>query len=136
MTTLTSHDDTSAWFSTRLRALEPDVEGVEVTAVQRATRGRVARDLDGGRAGHARHDDLRLQGFVVRRDHEVGTVDPVPLEVEYGIYRRLGSTAVPVTTALWFEDDPAWAPDGRPAYVRTPGRRPLAPAVPVEHRPG
>ena len=39
MTTLTSHEDTSAWFSTRLRALEPDVEGVEVTAVQHATAG-------------------------------------------------------------------------------------------------
>ena len=59
------------------------------------------------------------RGFVVRRDHDVGTVDPISLEVEYGIYRRLGSTAVPVTKALWFEDDPAWAPDGRPAYVRT-----------------
>ena len=25
---------------------------------------------------------------------------------------------MPVARALWFEDDPAWQPDGRPAYVR------------------
>jgi len=56
---------------------------------------------------------------VVRRDHDVGSVDPIPLDVEYGVYRRLAASAVPVSTALWFEDDPAWAPDGRPAYVRS-----------------
>ena len=118
MTTLTSHDDTSAWFSTRLRALEPDVESVEVTAVRRATCG-VSRETWMVDALVTHSTTSSLQGFAVRRDHEVGTVDPIPLEVEYGIYRRLGSTAVPVATALWFEDDPAWAPDGRPAYVRT-----------------
>jgi aminoglycoside phosphotransferase (APT) family kinase protein len=59
------------------------------------------------------------RGYVVRRDHEVGSVDPIPLDVEWGVYRRLRGSAVPVAEALWFEDDPAWMPDGRPAYVRT-----------------
>jgi aminoglycoside phosphotransferase (APT) family kinase protein len=59
------------------------------------------------------------RGYVVRRDHDVGSVDPVSLRVEYEVYRRLRSGEVPVAEALWFEDDPAWMPDGRSAYVRT-----------------
>ena len=30
----------------------------------------------------------------------------------------LGSTDVPHARALWWEDDPAWMPDGRPVYLR------------------
>ncbi len=64
MTTLTSHEDTSAWFSTRLRALEPDVDGVEVTAVQRATCG-VSREtwmVDALVTGGASHLAARVRG--------------------------------------------------------------------------
>ena len=74
-----------------------------------------------------------LEGFAVRRDHDVGSVDPIPLRTEYEVYRRLADSAVPVARALWYEDDPSWRPDGRDAYVRTQGRRPLAPALP-RHR--
>jgi aminoglycoside phosphotransferase (APT) family kinase protein len=110
--------DLTAWFSHRLPAVDAGVEEVEVKAVERATRG-VSREtwlVDAAvtRAGH-RTDE----GFVVRRDHEIGTVDPVPLGTEYEVYRRLAGSAVPVAKALWFEDDPFWRPDGRPAYVRT-----------------
>src|SRR3546814_13222402 len=37
---------------------------------------------------------------------------------EYDVYRCRDGTDVPVTRALWFEDDPDHMPDGRPAYVR------------------
>jgi aminoglycoside phosphotransferase (APT) family kinase protein len=111
-------DATSAWFDHRLRSLDAAVSQVEVVEVRRASRG-VSREtwLVGSRV--TRGDTTAMEGFVVRRDHDVGSVDPVPLATEYDVYRRLRASAVPVSAALWYEEDPAWQPDGRPAYVRT-----------------
>jgi aminoglycoside phosphotransferase (APT) family kinase protein len=60
--------------------------------------------------------DGEPRGIVVRRDHEIGSVDPVPLRFEYEVYRRLHAGNLPVAEPLWFEDDPSWT--GREAYVR------------------
>ncbi|MCB5945649.1 phosphotransferase family protein [Acidocella sp. KAb 2-4] len=54
--------------------------------------------------------------IVLRADHPSGAVDPTPLEQEFFIYERLGGAGLPVARALWWEDDPAWAP--RPFYIR------------------
>jgi aminoglycoside phosphotransferase (APT) family kinase protein len=115
---LASAADVSAWFDHRLAAIDAGATAVEVMSVERAARG-VSREtwLVDAIVTLARRTERR--GFVVRRDHDVGSVDPIALDIEYETYRRLGRSAVPVTTALWYEDDPDWTPDGRPAYVRT-----------------
>lgn len=69
----------------------------------------MARETARGRA---------LSEFMVRRDHEAGSIIPTTLWAEYDVYRRLKGSPVPLAEVLWFEDDPAWMPDGRPAYVR------------------
>ncbi len=104
---LESAGDTSRWLSARLPG------EVEVRTVERVARG-VSRETWVVRASSDGGD----LGLVVRRDHEAGSVDPIPLVSEYQVYRRLAATAVPVAEVLWFEDDPEWMPDGRPAYVR------------------
>lgn len=88
-------------------------EPATVTSVRQLGRG-VSREtwtIDGTVEGEP-------FGLAVRRDHEVGSVDPVPLRFEYEVYRRLSKTELPVARARWFEDDAEWMPDGRPAYVR------------------
>ncbi len=115
---LVSLADTTAWLTHRLGQLDVGVHRVEATSVRRASRG-VSRETWLVDALVTTGDGVAPRGYVVRRDHEVGSVDPVPLEVEHGVYRRLMRSDVPVARALFFEDDPAWMPDGRPAYVRT-----------------
>ncbi|MGA4790628.1 phosphotransferase family protein [Nocardia sp. AB354] len=63
-------------------------------------------------------DDSGEHPLMVRRDHEVGSVIPTSLETEYAVYSALAGTGVPHARALWWENDPAWMPDGRPAYIR------------------
>ena len=118
MASLVSLPATSAWFTERFRVLDPAVRGVEVTSVTRAARG-VSRETWLLDAAVTRSDGVSPEGFVVRRDHEVGSVDPISLRCEYEVYRRLAASEVPVSRTLWYEDDADWAPDGRPAYVRT-----------------
>lgn len=118
MSSLTDLARTTAWFRHRLAGVDPDVTSVDVGSVERVARG-VSRETWLVDAVVVRAGAARTEGFVVRRDHDVGSVDPIPLDVEYGTYRRLGRSAVPVARTLWFEDDPRWMPDGRPAYVRT-----------------
>jgi len=117
--TLGSLADVSDWFSLRLAEVDPTVDSVEAAAIERLSRG-VSRQTYAVDVRITRSDGSETsEGFVVRRDHEQGTVDPVPLRTEYEVYRRLGRSHVPVTVALWYEDDGAWRPDGRDAYVRT-----------------
>lgn len=115
---LTSIADASAWLTQRRHHIDPAATAVAVTAVQRVARG-VSRETWLVDTVVHTPDGATARGLVVRRDHDVGSVDPIALDVEYGVYRRLRTGAVPVAEALWFEDDPAWMPDGRPAYVRT-----------------
>ncbi|MCB8913427.1 phosphotransferase family protein [Rhodococcus rhodochrous] len=101
------------WFQHRLADLSPGASAVIATKVTRLTRGvsrqtwTVDAEVDG-----------RPCSFVVRRDHETGTVIPTRLEDEYFVYRRLNDVPVPTARALWFEDDPEWQPDGRACFVR------------------
>jgi aminoglycoside phosphotransferase (APT) family kinase protein len=118
MAPITSLDACSTWFTHRLDDLDPSARAVEVTAISRATRG-VSRETWLVDALVNTDGTTSTRGFVIRRDHEVGSVDPITLRFEYEIYRHLAGSAVPVTRALWYEDDSDWAPDGRPAYVRT-----------------
>lgn len=118
MTATLTRQDVQKWFTARIDRLAPGADRVEVSDLSQMSRG-VSREtwlasvaLEGatGRADGS---------FAVRRDHPTGSVDPLPLRTEYELYRRLGDTRLPVTRALWFEDDPAVAPHGRAAYVRT-----------------
>jgi aminoglycoside phosphotransferase (APT) family kinase protein len=101
------------WFRARLDQLRAGAREVQVDRVDRLSRG-VSRQTW--------TVDIRIDGrpasYIVRRDHEAGSVIPTPLRLEYEVYRRLGPVGVPTARALWFEDDPDWQPDGRPAYVR------------------
>jgi aminoglycoside phosphotransferase (APT) family kinase protein len=115
---LDSLADVSAWFSFRLPEVDASVRVVAATSVMRATRG-VSRQTWLVDAQVERAEGSSTEGFVVRRDHERGTVDPVSLRTEFEVYRRLARSAVPVAVALWYEDDEDWQPDRRPAYVRT-----------------
>ncbi|NMH98241.1 phosphotransferase family protein [Pseudonocardia acidicola] len=100
------------WF--RHRASELGEREPRVVAVRRLSRG-VSRQTWEVRAETAGG----IRTFAVRRDHRDGSIIPTTLRTEYEVYRLLGPTPVPTTDALWFEDDSAWQPDGRPAYVRT-----------------
>lgn len=104
-----------AWFRERADRLYPGSlrDDVRVRAVEKMSRG-VSRqtwivDVELGR-------DTRR--YVVRRDHESGSIIASSLIDEYEVYRRLDGTPVPLARVLWFEDDPDWMPDGRPAYIR------------------
>lgn len=112
MTSLNDAGFLTRWF--RARAEHLDVRApLEVTAAQKLTRG-VSRET--WAVDVTASDGYRR--YVVRRDHEHGSVIASALETEYAVYRRLDGTGVPVTRALWFETDPDLMPDGRPAYVR------------------
>ncbi|WP_068071707.1 phosphotransferase family protein [Novosphingobium lentum] len=63
-----------------------------------------------------RRQDGPLEKLVFRADHPSGSTIPTSLEQEYGMYVRLGRTAVPIARALWWDDDPAHA--ARPFFVR------------------
>jgi aminoglycoside phosphotransferase (APT) family kinase protein len=115
-------DDVGAvdhWFRHRLDAVQPGAAGVRVTGVQRFSRGVSRQTWEVTAAVLSTDDAWTDRRFVVRRDHEVGSIIPSSLRTEFEVYRRLRDTPVPTTDALWFEDDPDWQPDGRPAYVRT-----------------
>lgn len=116
-TTLVDPGFVGDWLRARAEHLGLGRDDFEVAAVERLSRG-VSRetwsvDLEvHGAAGTA------LRRVMVRRDHPAGGLIPIDLRVEFEVYRRLDGTGVPVAAALWFEDDPRWMPDGRPAYVR------------------
>lgn len=115
---LTSLACTSAWLTHRLGELDASIDSVDVRSIVRAARG-VSRETWLVDAVVTTAGVGEPRGFVVRRDHDIGSVDPISLDTEYGIYRRLSGSKVRVAQALWFEDDPQWMPDGRVAYVRT-----------------
>lgn len=100
------------WF--RHRASELGESDPRVVDVHRLSRG-VSRQTWRVRVETA----AGVQAFAVRRDHADGSIIPTTLRTEYDVYRLLGPAPVPTTDALWFEEDPDWQPDGRPAYVRT-----------------
>lgn len=58
-----------------------------------------------------------LGRYTIRQDLPGGSVDPIPLSLEYEIYRRLAvpDGPVPIARPLWYGDI---GPAGRPAYVR------------------
>jgi aminoglycoside phosphotransferase (APT) family kinase protein len=111
--TLADREFVQAWFAARLERLHPGASSVTVQQVERISRG-VSRQTWTVQATV----DGRPEAFIVRRDHEAGSVIPTALRLEYEVYRRLVDAPVPTSAALWFEDDPAWMPDGRIAYVR------------------
>lgn len=115
MIRLTDLGDVSEWFRHRLRH---DVDEVSVERVGRVSRG-VSRETWIVDAVLTKDGVSSNQSFVVRRDLPDGNVIPMPLREEYEVYRRLADSDVPVSRALWMEEDPDWKPDGRPAYVRT-----------------
>lgn len=106
------------WFISRIGQLLPGENcrssEIHVCELNRMSRG-VSRQT--WTVGVELGDGSRRR-FVVRRDHQAGSIIASTLADEYRIYRRLEGTDVPVARALWFEDDPNWMPDGRPAYVR------------------
>jgi aminoglycoside phosphotransferase (APT) family kinase protein len=103
----------------RIGNAEHEARDVRVRAVHRLSRG-VSRQTWTVEAAVLGNDSAWTErAFVVRRDHETGSIIPTDLQTEYEVYRRLRNTPVPTTDALWFEDDPDWQPDGRAAYVRT-----------------
>ncbi|MBH0119522.1 phosphotransferase family protein [Rhodococcus sp. CX] len=107
-----------AWFRERIEQLLPDEPHtpteVRVRDVNRMSRGvsRQTWTVD------VEMDGRSVRRFAVRRDHEAGSIIASSLVDEFGVYRRLEGTGVPVARVLWFEDDPEWMPNGRPAYVR------------------
>jgi aminoglycoside phosphotransferase (APT) family kinase protein len=56
--------------------------------------------------------------LILRRDLEGHSIGTGPLRFEYDVYRKLQHTPVPVAEVLWWEEGTAWAPPGRPFYVR------------------
>ncbi|KOS58204.1 phosphotransferase family protein [Rhodococcus rhodochrous] len=115
--TLTDVSFIEAWFRARIDHLfrEPfkptDVRVLEVDQMSRGV-SRQTWTVDVEIENHG------TRRFVVRRDHEAGSIIASSLFDEYSVYRRLEGTGVPVARVLWFEDDLEWMPDGRPAYVR------------------
>lgn len=103
------------WFE---RRLDGAARNVVAERVGRVSRG-VSRETWIVDAQVDRGSGAVRESFVVRRDPPDGTVIPMPLREEYEVYRRLAGSRVPAARALWFETDPQWQPDGRPAYVRT-----------------
>lgn len=102
-----------AWLTARSAKIGVDATSLRVVSITALSRG-VSRQTwsvviadDGGR-----------RELAVRRDHEVGSVIPTSLRTEFEVYSALAGTAVPHAEALLWEDDPAWMPDGRPAYIR------------------
>jgi aminoglycoside phosphotransferase (APT) family kinase protein len=89
-------------------------ETARVDALERYERG-ISREswfITAGRAAGS------AELLVLRRDLAGNSVGPGPLRFEYDVYRKLRGTGVPVAETLWWEEDNAWAPAGRPFYVR------------------
>jgi len=107
-----------SWFRARIEKLLPSScrgsARIRVIDVDRMSRGvsRQTWTVD------VETDDRSRRRFVVRRDHQAGSIIPSSLREEYEVYHRLDGSDVPIARVLWFEDDPEWMPDGRPAYVR------------------
>ncbi|HWH29539.1 MAG TPA: phosphotransferase family protein [Mycobacteriales bacterium] len=110
-------DVVSGWLDSRRERLGPRVQGARAVRVEQLSRG-VSRETWAVDAVVRGPDGERELPLAVRRDHPAGSVIPSDLRTEYEVYARLADTAVPVARALWFEDDAAVAPDGRPGYVR------------------
>lgn len=107
----------TAWFGRRLPRFRRSVDSLDVTGVERISRG-VSRETWIVDATVIGAGVPATESFIVRRDPPGGSVIPSPLRREFDVYERLSPTAVPIAEALWYEDDPRWQPDGRPAYVR------------------
>ncbi len=71
--------------------------------------------------GHSREtwivDTAEHGGFVMRVDHPGGPLVPVPMRVEFEVYKRLWRSPVPVAEPLWYAQDVDFA-DGLPHMVR------------------
>ncbi|WP_202125248.1 phosphotransferase family protein [Actinomadura physcomitrii] len=111
-------DFVGRWFRHRMTRLGPEVADVRMHDVRRLSRG-VSRQtwsvIGSVLGGDGRWSERE---YIVRRDHEGGSIIPTSLRTEYEVYRRLNGSAVPTADVLWYEDEPGWAPDGREAYVR------------------
>ncbi|WP_216892266.1 phosphotransferase family protein [Nocardia alni] len=110
---LTDNDFVARWLAHRAAALDLDASSLSVREVRPMSRG-VSRQTWSVSVA----DRSGEHALMVRRDHEVGSVIPTSLETEYAVYAALAGTDVPHARALWWEDDPSWMPDGRPAYLR------------------
>ncbi len=79
------------------------------------------RSLHRSFPGHSREtwivDTVAHGGLVMRVDHPGGPLVPIPMHVEYEVYRRLWPTAIPVAEPLWYAEGEAFA-DGRAHMVR------------------
>ncbi|MBD0859826.1 phosphotransferase family protein [Gordonia sp. zg691] len=110
---LTDPEFVRRWLTHRAEVLGIDAGSLAVVEVRPMSRG-VSRQtwsvLVRDRSGE--------HPLMVRRDHPAGSVIPTSLDTEYAVYVALGATDIPHARALWWEDDPAWMPDGRPAYIR------------------
>jgi aminoglycoside phosphotransferase (APT) family kinase protein len=105
------------WLGARSERLGLNGRTFEVVDVERLSRG-VSRETWSVELLVQESGEESTRRVMVRRDHPAGGLIPIDLRVEYDVYHRLYGTGVPVAKALWFEDDPHWMPDGRPAYVR------------------
>jgi len=71
--------------------------------------------------------------LVVRVDPPSGGGVPVPLKVEWEVFRRLWGSPVPVAEPLWYDEGIDFA-EGRPHFVRVLVDG--SPVIPGLHRPG
>ncbi|HWD05876.1 MAG TPA: phosphotransferase family protein [Amycolatopsis sp.] len=115
MIRLEDRAEVGLWFRERLGT---EADDLTVEQVARISQG-VSRETWIVDAKVVRGDATTEESFVVRRDLPDGSVIPMPLREEFEVYHRLAASPVPTARALWFEDDPRWQPDERPAYVRT-----------------
>ncbi|MFZ2178023.1 MAG: phosphotransferase [Rhodococcus sp. (in: high G+C Gram-positive bacteria)] len=110
---LSDPDYLARWIVHRAEPLGLDAKSTIVRGIRPMSRG-VSRETWALSVTDRRGE----HSMMIRRDHAAGSVIPTSLDTEYRVYEALGSTDVPHARALWWEDDPAWMPDGRPAYVR------------------
>lgn len=110
---LTDLSFVQSWLRHRAPELGLDPDTLTVVSVAALSRG-VSRETWSVTAA----DGSGEHAFAVRRDHPAGSIIPTPLRAEYDVYAALARTAVPHAKAFWWESDPEWMPDGRPAYVR------------------
>lgn len=91
-------------------------EAVRITGLSQAFPG-LSRETWLVRLERGRAATLREEGLVVRADSPGGAFCPVPLSVEYEVYRRVSRTNVPVARPLWFDASPE-VTRGRPLFAR------------------
>ena len=75
----------------------------------------------------------RQRDLAVRIDPPAGGIVPVPLKVEWQVFRRLWGSPVPVAEPLWYDEGIDFA-EGRPHFVRVLVQG--SPAIPGLYKPG